>query len=536
MFGRLVAGCVLLAACTTARSGSGAECARNSECAAPLVCALERCRNECNTARDCPSGAICLRSERGVGVCRLADEAACPCSDGLLCVRDECTTSCDRGCAPGTLCLEGGCIDPAGERCQRDSDCGALVCVSGRCAPECLSDRDCRFGTRCVAERCVGTSAPDSGVDAGAMDTSPDRAFDADSSFCAPSTIDAVQVAMAANHGCAVLADGSVYCWGSNTVGQIGSSLVAVGSTATGSAFQAELSDAVEIAAGNSHTCARRSDGQVLCWGDNFAGICGVGRSDRIVITPEAVLDDATALAVGRLGSCALVGDAVRCWGRQDNGGLATSDTGDALAPVATDLGPTRAIAYGHNGGAAIGTGGDLEVWGQHASGEPAFAYAQPPFTDASAIALGDAHLCLLRPSGEVFCAGLNRVGQLGDPARDTTGGPILSFAAVPGLTDVVQIDAAGENTCARSEDGALRCWGLNANGSLGVGDSVLRTTPTPVALPGPATDIGVGTDASCAIVDGSVFCWGANFAGRLGFPQEVGSTREPTMPVECLP
>ena len=506
---------VLLVGCVDARSGAGAECSRNSQCAAPLVCALERCRNECNSSRDCPVGAACVRSEDGFGVCELLDEVG--------------------GC-------DGGCEDGAVSACERDADCTFGVCVEARCEAECLSDRDCRFGTRCAEGRCTMGGTLDSGVpsDANVDAVENDAPTSDGGGFCPPSTISAVDVAVGRNHSCAVLADGSVYCWGANDNGQLGSATLVVGIPDSTSAFPADVSGAVEIVAGVATNCVRHADGTVTCWGDNSSGVCGVGRTDGLVPIPEATgLSGVDALTFGRTGACALTGSLVQCWGRQLSNGLANGEvSGNALAPVAaTEIISARAIDYASGGGVAVDLGGRLFVWGDHHPGaETTPPYVDPPFTDTAGVALGSEHLCLLRPSGEVLCAGDNELGQLGDPSRDTSGGPDLAWAAVPGLSGVAQIDANENNTCARTDEGALWCWGANQNGSLGVGDSTTKPSPVRVEVPGSVDDFSVGTDTGCAIVDGAVYCWGRNGSGELGFPNTTGSTREPTVPVECLP
>ena len=108
---------------------------------------------------------------------------------------------------------------------------------------------------------------------------------------------------------------GDVVCWGENDAGQLGD-----GTQATRALVPAPvvgLTDAVELAIGSNHSCARRSTGEVVCWGENYFGQLGDGTTTRR-FTPEPVvgLDMAVEVAAGFAHSCArrATGE-VFCWG-----------------------------------------------------------------------------------------------------------------------------------------------------------------------------------------------------------------------------
>jgi alpha-tubulin suppressor-like RCC1 family protein len=87
---------------------------------------------------------------------------------------------------------------------------------------------------------------------------------------------------------------------------------------------------------------------------------------------------------------------------------------------------------------------------------------------------------------------------------------------------------ATGRSTCALLNDGTVRCWGGNSNGSLGIGteDSVGRD-PGEMGDNLAAVDLGTGKTATalfgkemhfCALLnDNTVKCWGDNHSGQLG-------------------
>ena len=98
------------------------------------------------------------------------------------------------------------------------------------------------------------------------------------------------RVAAGGFHGCAI-ADGAVFCWGSNTDGQLG--LANRASTST--LVSLGLMGAVEIRASHNnpgaavHTCARMSDGRGFCWGLGTYGRTATGE-DLTLATPMNVL------------------------------------------------------------------------------------------------------------------------------------------------------------------------------------------------------------------------------------------------------
>lgn len=79
------------------------------------------------------------------------------------------------------------------------------------------------------------------------------------------------------------------------------------------------------------------------------------------------------------------------------------------------------------------------------------------------------------------------------------------------------EVVTGGSHTCALADNGVVSCWGGNAQGQLGTGDTNPRPTPTPVAGLEGATTIGATDRGTCAAKnDGTVWCWGANDFSQL--------------------
>ena len=126
---------------------------------------------------------------------------------------------------------------------------------------------------------------------------------------------DAVQLAAGDGFACALTKPGDVWCWGSNTLGQLGTGDVAphIG------AVRANISDAIAISASSAwDACALTRSGEVWCWGVLFSLVPGVHGPGPVRIER---LGKAKAIGVGGDFACATLADAsVWCWGSGTSG------------------------------------------------------------------------------------------------------------------------------------------------------------------------------------------------------------------------
>ena len=300
-----------------------------------------------------------------------------------------------------------------------------------------------------------------------------------------------VQIAAGGNHACAVLQDQTVKCWGRGDSGQLGDGATANRSTPVS---VADLTGVVEVDAGNAHTCARLGDGAVKCWGSQFGGLLGNGETSLISTSPVNVtsLDgteasrSATVISVGDSHTCAVLEDqTVKCWGRGTSGRLGDGATEDRSTPVSV-----------------AGLTGVVEV------------------------AAGGAHSCARLSSGAVQCWGSRT--RLGDNATSdrSTAGPVTGIDGASDDASAIAISSGGSGSCALMADQTVRCWGLG--GRNGDGSTENALTPSKVLSSGsnqdsdpPLSDavaVSVGASHGCALVnDGEIFCWGVGSSGQLG-------------------
>jgi alpha-tubulin suppressor-like RCC1 family protein len=347
----------------------------------------------------------------------------------------------------------------------------------------------------------------------------------------------AVTIAAGGYHTCALLSDGTGQCWGWNINGQLGNGTS--NNTSTIPVAVNGLSGAVAMTGGYRHTCALLANGTMQCWGWNGQGMLGTGDTTDSSVPVQVVGNVLPAfgsrqVAAGYQNACALLSDGtVECWG---------NIAGPSSTPVAVSgLSGAVAIAEGGFHACALLSDGTVECWGDNEYGElgnGTTTYSSTPVTvsglsGGTAIAAGEDHTCALLSDGTVECWGDNAYGQLGDGTTTQSNTPV----AVTGLSGAVVAIAAGQSdsggalggedhTCALLANGTVECWGYNAYGELGNNSTTNSSTPVAVTgLSGAVVAITAGGSHTCALLSGgTVQCWGENADGELGDGTMVNS------------
>ena len=341
-------------------------------------------------------------------------------------------------------------------------------------------------------------------------------------------------IAAGGSHTCGIVGDGAVWCWGSNSSGQLGTGPTSYsGEPAPVSVTGGR--NFVAIAAGYGHTCALDGGGQAWCWGTNTNGQIGDGttqqRTTAVGVTGGRKF---SSIVAGNSHTCAIEAGTSKawCWGTNVNGQLGDGSTGiDRTAPVLVtgDLAFTRVAAgdwhtcglvsagaawcWGYNGSGQLGEGST----GQHAN--PVAVSGGHSFT---AIVAGHAHTCSLAPTGAAWCWGDGGQGQIGNstsPVSGSIGSQNTNPVPVSGGRSFAALAAGSGHTCGLVSGGATLCWGRNWNGQLGDG-AVGGPKPTPAAVNGARAfqSLSAGGSHSCAVgTTGTAWCWGANWYGQLG-------------------
>jgi len=415
-------------------------------------------------------------------------------------------------------------------------------------------------------------------------------------------------MSLGSDHACVLASDGDVKCWGANNVGQLGQGhienmgdeVAEMGQDLPYVLFP-ENTTAYAVSAGGEHTCylvtTPTTDGMPLCLGR--VNLLGYGWSDDGAIG-DGYQEDASQMPdwplptgrhVGQIEAgwnhtCALFDDgSMGCWGDNTHGQLGTGNTsflgdaadevGDGLALVDLPADTTvTSMALGWDHTCVLYSTGDVACWGNNAHGQLGLGstttvgdgagemgsnlvnISLPSGVNATSITAGDGFTCAVFSDESIRCWGRNDVGQLGqgntatygDNGGETVGGLSAISLGSTYASGTKILDAGRDHVCTVIETsntaGAIKCWGGNGDGQLGVGDAgsdkhrgdqagemgsnleTLGTTPAVAGL-----DVGglmrfeVGDRFACLMrlsdstdTDPQVQCWGASSQGRLGY------------------
>lgn len=333
-----------------------------------------------------------------------------------------------------------------------------------------------------------------------------------------------------ANHVLAVKSNQAIFSWGAQASGRLGNNLTATANVATPPQVvkktgPADITNAVDAAAGYSSSLVVDADGKLWAFGDNSAAQLGsnsstnadaaVGQRVFKVATATGTENDylsgVTAVAVARKHGLAVEGTAgnVWAWGDRSYGRLGASDNYVSTtlslrkyaAPVVTSdagnpqLTSSVQVACGDEFGLALTNvdaqgRGQLWSWGRNHAGQ---------------LGIGVANATNIGRAGRVK---LNSTTNLSD---------IVDFAAGDASVVALRRDAAGVQT--------VWCWGLQTNGRLGNGFTTAANISYPIQVMKSAgvpltniTQVSMGV-SHCVALDsaGMVWAWGTNDDGQLG-------------------
>ena len=319
------------------------------------------------------------------------------------------------------------------------------------------------------------------------------------------------QIATGPEHACAIVGGGGVpegtaFCWGDGTVGQLG-----VGGT--GYAREPlRVSGGYTfgfIAVAGSSSCAVTVSGETYCWGKNESGQLGDGTTvDRTAPVRVATTLVFRSLAIGPSTVCGLTADgSAYCWGRV--GGVPRQPPTLAAAGIQfAELTGAGMFVCGRT------PAGRVYCWGANYTWAGATPTAPRGDLLFSQISASIDRVCgVAMTDGVGYCWGNFYARPLGSTIPDGTyDTPVL----VPGGLRFTSLAAGGGFTCGVTSTGSYCLGGISLGNNTG------GTSPTPIPQEDRHRFVRISGGSSppyaCAIdTNGGGWCWGTNWVGRVG-------------------
>ncbi|TLX15763.1 hypothetical protein [Rhizobium sp. MHM7A] len=248
---------------------------------------------------------------------------------------------------------------------------------------------------------------------------------------------DLMQISAGAYHTCGVTNAGAAVCFGLNTYGGIGDNTTIT--RANGTTPDGMGSGVSMINVGSYTTCAAKTDGSAWCWGLGSFGQIGDGFKLNRLLPVQALPAGSGVTKVETRGylathgtSCALTSSGAKCWGRNNSGQVGIGNTVDQVSPMpVTDMGDATDIAVAIEHSCAVKSDRSLYCWGRNSNGRIGdgtwINKSVPTATligKVTGITAGGDSACAPTPDG-VFCWGGNTYGALGNGNTTAQNTPV---------------------------------------------------------------------------------------------------------------
>lgn len=293
-------------------------------------------------------------------------------------------------------------------------------------------------------------------------------------------------------HSGAVKADGTLWLWGDNQIGQLGDNTRTTRSSPVQTVAFGSNWKQVAIG-GQYYSSAIKTDGTLWCWGNNADGQLGINSVTNLSSPQQTVAFGTNwkQISCGSTHTAAVKTDGTLwLWGSNLYGQLGDNSTTKRSSPVQT-------IALGTN-------------WQQVSCG-------------------GSSHTAAIKADGTLWSWGNNTDGQLGDNTIVKRSSPVQTVAYGTNWKQV----SCGYSTFSVKTDGTLWCWGYNYFGGLGDNTTTYKSSPVQTIAYGTNWKqvACAGTYAAGIKTDGTLWTWGYNGYGNLG----DNTTTNRSSPVQTL-
>lgn len=330
---------------------------------------------------------------------------------------------------------------------------------------------------------------------------------------------------------------GGLWAWGSNQAGQLGLETQETGADPQGDAVPLSgkpmrvMDNVRSASAGADFTLALKTDGTLWAWGGNDYGQLGTG-STEAALQPVQILDQVAAISAGDYHAAALGTDGTLwTWGDNLFGQLGDGTLNSRTSPAPV-LDQVTAVSAGVGATAALRSDGTLWTWGDNLFGQlgdgtlDSRPLPRQVLDEIAAVSMGGYHAVALGTDGSLWTWGSGIDGQLGlgllgeDTAPQPT--PAQVFLSLPATA----ISAGASHTAAVLADGSLWTWGRNASRQLGQGDAAATPLPSPVPQAAGVVAVSTGTyHTVCLQTDGALITWGPKNLSGGGAAEAMAGT-----------
>jgi alpha-tubulin suppressor-like RCC1 family protein len=246
-----------------------------------------------------------------------------------------------------------------------------------------------------------------------------------------------------------VLANDQVYCWGSNTYGQLGDGTLTDSqdpvAVTTSGVLNGKSIKSITTAYGT--VCAIANDDRAYCWGkeNNLGNGAAAGNENLPSEVQLPIGEIVQKLVMTEFNVCALTGsEALYCWGSGTKGVLGAGVAATASSPVLVSI---------------------------------------PGISTVKDFSVSEEFACAIGGDDKAYCWGIGTLGQMGNGANAAMNTP-TAVSALPGVLDGVtlqNIATTDYSACALSVDSKLYCWGKNNDSQLGNNDTTNSNVPVVV-------------------------------------------------------